>query len=146
MTEEMNGENLVLNLNDYDEDPGFEAIPPGTYDAVVALTEFKYSQSSGNPMIEWRFKITHPDYQNRMVFDHTVLNNEIGIGRLKKYLKRICPDIDMDNFNPKTFAEEGHAIGLPCKVKLKIEKYQGRDQNKVTDVQPAGDAGGFLDD
>lgn len=138
-------ENLVLDLNTVDESKtGFEALPAGVYNAVVDEAEFGYSNNSGNPMITWKFKVTDEPYNNRLLFYHTVLNTDIGLANLKKTLVRVCPEVDMGSFNPKTFCEEAIAVGLPCRVKIKIDMYKGEKKNKVQEVLAADAAGSFL--
>jgi len=140
-------ENMVLNLDDVSEDmPAFEALPPGIYDCIVENTEFTTS-SKGNPMITWVFKVVDPQYVGRLLFNHTVLNNETGLSRLKRVLVRVVPDADLSGFNPRAFCDEGIALGLPCRVKVRIRPYQGQRRNDVTDVlAPAQGEGAFLDE
>jgi len=141
-------DNMVLNLDDVDESaPDFEALPPGVYNCIVENTEFGPS-SKDNPMITWVFKVLDPQYENRLLFYHTTLHNNQGIRRLKRTLSRVCPDVDMTKFNPKTFCDEGQALGLPCRVKIRIRPYQGQKRNDVTDVLPPTEGGGgsFLDE
>lgn len=137
-------ENLVLDLTDVNENAGFEAIPAGTYDAIVDSVEFGDS-SAGNPMITWKFKLTEEPYGNRTVFYHTVLNTDLGKANLKKTLVRVCPDINLAEFNPGKFCNEGEPLGLPCKIKLKIQLYKGEKRNQVKEVLAGEAAGGFLD-
>lgn len=136
---------LVLNLDGVDEEmPGFEALPPGTYDCVVENTEFAPS-SKGNPMITWVFKVIDPQYDGRLLFYHTVLNSDAGLSRLKRTLIRVVPDINMGEFRPNAFCNEGQALGYPCRVKVSVKPYQGQKRNNVTDVLPPSEgAGSFL--
>ena len=128
-------DNMVLDLDNIDEEaPDFEAMPPGTYNCIVENTEFTHSQRSGNPMITWVFQVTDPDYQNRLLFYHTVLNSDQGKKRLKRAITRINPDIDLSQFNPTKFCEEGHVLGMPCQVKVRVRNYQGQQRNDVQDV------------
>ena len=140
-------DNLVINLEDTSEElPKFEAMPAGTYDAVIENCEWTISQSD-NPMLSWTFKVVDPQYPNRLLFYHTVLNKEAGLSRLKRLLIRVFPDgLDLSKFNAKKFAEAGEALGLPCRVKIRVRPYKGERRNDVTDVlPPSDDAGSFLD-
>lgn len=141
---------LVFDLSEVKEDVGFEVIPKGTYPAVVDELEFGDSQS-GNPMVSVKYKIVEGEYEGRVVFDYWVLQGkgaEFGLGKLKKFLTRIVPEIDLASFNPQTFAEEGTAIGRELQVVLKITtqkkgEYKGEKRNNVTDVL-APSAGSFI--
>jgi hypothetical protein len=140
-------ENLVLNLDDVNEDmPVFEALPPGVYNCIVENAEFSTS-SKGNPMITWVFKVVDPEYVGRLLFFHTVLNNETGLARLKRTLVRVVPDVSLRDFNPREFCDEGRALGFPCRVKVRIKPYQGQRRNDVVDVLAAAQSeGAFLDE
>lgn len=138
-------DNLVLDLTDVKESTGgFEALPAGVYEAVVDNVEFKTS-SNGNPMLSFQFSITEAPYTNRKVFTNMVLNNPTGVSILKKTLVRLLPDTDLSKFSPQKFADEGAAIGIPCRLKLKITTYNGKKQNNVSEVLAAAAGGSFLD-
>ena len=147
------GERMVLDLENVDDSgPTFEALPPATYPCIVENVEFTKSKA-GNPMLVWTFKVTDPQYDGRLLFNHHVLNNEIGKSRLKQSLVRILPEPPLKDFNPAKFAEEGTALGLPCRVKVKIRPYKNPEsgqterRNNVQDVlPPADEAGAFLDE
>lgn len=138
------GAGLVLDLGSVDENrPAFEAMPPGVYNAVVENVEFKES-STGNPMLSWQFTITDPEFNNRKVFNHTVLNKEAGLASLKRTLIRVLPDFPLGSFNPEQFADEGVAIGRECRVKLNVRPYNGEKRNNVTDVLAPETGSDFL--
>lgn len=139
-------DNLVLNLNDVDENKsGFEALPAGIYDAIIENTEYGISKNGGNPMITWQFRITTPEYINRMQFTHTVLNQDRGIVALKKIIVRCVPDVNMGTFSAKRFCNDGVALGFPCRLKLTIQPYNGEKRNRVTEVLAPASSTGFLD-
>lgn len=140
------GDSMVLNLDDVSEDgPTFEALSPGIYNCVVENTEYGPSQK-GNPMITWVFKVIDPQYEGRLLFNHTTLNNDVGISRLKRILARVVPDVNMSAFNPQEFCDNADAIGLPCRVKVRIRPYQGQKRNDVTDILPPSEGSDFMDE
>lgn len=135
-------DNMVLDLGSVSEEmPGFEAVPPGVYSAIVENTDFTISQNSGNPMISWQFRIIDAQFDNRLMFYHTVLNKESGLSRLKRLMLRVCPDYDLSQFKPKDFCDSGFALGRPCRVKVRIRPYQGKRVNDVTDILGPADDG-----
>lgn len=142
---------LVFNLTDVEEDKGFEVIPKGNYSAVVDELEFGESANSGNPMISAKFKITEGEFEGRVVFDYWVLQgkgSEFGLGKVKKFLSRVTPEVDLSTFNPETFTEEGIAIGRELVISLKITttkkgEYKGEKRNNVADIL-APSTGSFL--
>ena len=135
-------DNLVLDLGGVDESiPKFEAMPPGTYDAFVESVESVISKSSGNPMLTFQFRVTTPEYENRLLFYHVVLNNPAGLGRLKRLLIAVYPDVDFAQFRPKAFAESGEALGKACRVKVTVRPYNGEKRNNVNEVLAPAAAG-----
>lgn len=141
---------LVFNLNDVEEDKGFELIPKGNYPAVVDELEFTES-SSGNPMLKVVYKITEGEYEGRTLYDFWVLGGkgaEFGLAKLKKFLVRVCPEVDLSAFNPQTFADEGTAIGRELTIAVRIQtqkkgEYKGEKRNQVADIF-APSTGSFL--
>ena len=140
------GDNLVLDLDEVDENAGgFECMPKGDYECVVDDVDYGLSQSSGAPMITWKFKVVHEDYPNRVLFYHNVLNKPFGVALLKKTIIACGAQVDMAKFNPQEFADNGDAIGLPLLVKVGIQTYQGEKRNKVDNVKPSQEGGSFMD-
>lgn len=143
-------EGMVFDLTGVEEDKKFEIIPKGTYDAVVDELDFGESKS-GNPMITVKYSLTSPEYENRVIFDYWVLKgkgDEFGLAKLKKFLVRVCPDVDLTNFNAKTFSDTGVAIGRACQLTLGIQtqkqgEYKGEKRNTVKDLLAAS-SGSFL--
>lgn len=137
--------NLVLNLAEVDEKAGgFECMPKGDYEAIVDECDCGVSKA-GAPMITWKFKITEPEYAKRTLFFYNVLNQTFGVAALKKTLIALGVDVDWSSFNPQDFADNGDAIGLPIRVKVGIQKYEGEKRNTVKDVSASNEGGGFMD-
>lgn len=143
---------FVFDLTGVEENAGgFEVLPKGKYDAVVDELEFGESKA-GNPMITVKYAITTPEYENRIIFDYWVLGGgkaaEFGLAKLKKFLVRVCPDVDLSAFNPQSFADQGTAVGRLCTLSLGIQtqksgEYKGEKRNTVKDVE-AQAVGAFL--
>lgn len=133
-------DNLVLDLGGVSSDlPKFEVIPAGNYNCIIENTEYAPSKA-GNPMITWTLRVTDAPYSKRFLYYHTVLNSEAGLTRLKRLMVRLLPDVDLGTFRPARFCDEGHALGVALKAKVRIR--QGR--NSVTDVLAATEAGSYL--
>lgn len=141
---------LVFNLNEVEEDKGFEILPKGTYSAIVDELDFGDS-SKGSPMLSVKYKVTEGEFEGRVLFDYWVLAGkgaEFGLGKVKKFLSRVMPEVDLSSFNPATFAESGEAIGRELQVVVKIQtqksgEYKGEKRNQVSDML-APSAGSFL--
>ncbi len=150
---EIQDDSLVLDLGGVEEDqPEFELIPAGTYDAIIENAEYKKSKASGNPMISWTFRLSQPPYEGRLMFYHTVLNKDSGLRRLKRLLLRCVPEIEMGEFKPAQFCDEGIALNRPCRIKIRVATRKNRDTgrseptNQITDVLgPSEEATSYLD-
>jgi hypothetical protein len=136
-TMETFGDNIGnLDLSEVPEKQKYVALAPGVYDAVIDSVELGNSMRSGNPMLTWTFKVKLPDGRDRTLFYHTVLKDS-GLSRLKRIIVRLSPylnngPIDLSNFSP---AQAGlYFTGVPCRVRLRTQPYNGELRNSVSDV------------
>lgn len=135
---------LVFDLTGVEEDKTFEVIPKGTYDAIVDELDFGDSKA-GNPMVTVKYALTGGEYDKRVVFDYWVLSGkgaEFGQSKLKKFLVRVCPEVDLAHFNPKDFSDAGTAVGRELRLTLGIQtqksgEYKGEKRNTVKDILTA---------
>lgn len=135
------GGGLVFNLSDVEEDKGFEVLPKGDYAAIVDELTFGES-SKGNPMITVKYKVSEGEFEGRVLFDYWVLNGkgaEFGLAKLKKFLVRVMPEVDISSFNPTTFAENEGAVGRELTMSVRVKKetkgdYKGELRNNITDI------------
>lgn len=142
---------MVFNLTDVEEERKFEILPKGTYPAVVDSFEFGAS-SKGNPMITAVYSVTDPEFENRKIYDYMVLagdGKDFGLAKIKKFLIRVCPDMDITSFNPKTVSDEGTAVGRECRLVVGIQtqkqgEYKGEKRNTIKDILAPDNAGTFL--
>jgi hypothetical protein len=130
----------VIDLTEVQQ-PKFEILPPGVYDAVVDDVEFTHSQSSGNPMLTWTLRVSLDDGRERTLFYHTTLT-ETGLPRLKRAVEAIAPDADLSAFRPREAS--GLLAGRPCRIKIKNRMYDGQQRNNVNDILPPENSDGFM--
>ena len=142
----------TFDLSGVDEDRKFEVLPKGNYTAVVESMEFGPSKNN-NPMITAVYSLTDPEHENRKVYDYMVLGGdgaEFGKAKIKKFLIRVCPEVDVSHFNAKQFCESGTGVGRECRITLKIQtqkqgEYKGEKRNQVSDIlAPESAMGSFL--
>lgn len=133
-------EKFIFNLNEVDENAtdGFGLMPKGNYDFIVDNCEFQLSKKTQAPMLKWTFKVIDGEFENRLHWEYTVLNNNFGIRNLKKILIALNCGIDFSTFNPQEFAEVGTAIGenLTIQLDIKKDKVSGEDRNVAKDFKP----------
>jgi hypothetical protein len=88
------------------------------------------------------YSVTDPEYANRKLFDYWVLKgdgSEFGLAKLKKFLVRVCPEVELTTFNPQKFSDEATGVGRDCRLSVKIQTqkkgdYKGEKRNQVADV------------
>lgn len=141
---EQGGEGVgMIDFSGVDENAGgFEVLPRGIYDVIVDNVEYGISQRSGNPMWTWTFELDGGDFAGRKLFFHTVLTPE-QLGRTKKVLSRVAPEMLTVPIDPQVVADEGLLLGKRARCRVDIRKYEGEDRNNVRDVLPPNaEAGG----
>jgi len=150
---EQDAEGMVFNLSGVNDDVSFEVLPKGTYDAVIEELEYTLSQSSGAPMVHAVYSIVGGEFEGRKIHDYYLMTGkgaEFSLPRLKQLLTRVCPEVSLDNFNPKTFAESGVAINRMCQLKLVVQTqkkgdYKGEKRNGVREIMSSASvASSFL--
>lgn len=140
------GDDEILDLSDVDENAGFELVPAGVHDAIVADAEFGESQRSGKKMITWTFELTGSNEKvaGKTLKYYTVTETANGMARLKKMLVRIAPNLNMKTFRPGVTPQE--LIGNACRLKIQTRRYQGENRNDVKDVLPPAASKVFSED
>jgi len=131
----------AIDLSDVPDQLQYEVLPAGIYRATVDSVEFGYSQRSGNPMLTWTFKLHLADGRERTQFYHTVLTDQ-GLPRLKRTIMRLAPFAN-EEVNLRAFQPEDAGVlftGTPCRVRLRIQNYEGQQRNSISDVLPPDEA------
>ena len=89
----------------------------------------------GNKMLKVAFKILGPEYQNRLIFEYFVLNNQVALSRLKQW--RIAPGADgNDPLNGESIADQ---MQVPFTATVKIKKSENSDfpdSNTIANFRP----------
>ncbi len=100
----------------------FGAFPEGIYEAQADTWEQGESKQ-GNKMLKVAFKILGPEYQNRLIFEYFVLNNQVALSRLKQW--RIATGADgNDPLNGESIADQ---MQVPFTATVKIKKSENSD-------------------
>ena len=66
----------------------FERVPDGRYQTTVENVELGTTKTTGNPMLNWKLRISGPKYANRILWKNTVITDN-SLGRVKSEL-RMC--------------------------------------------------------
>jgi len=113
-----------------------EAIPKGTYPATVFDMSADTSKN-GNPIVRWEFKIDddHPVAGNR----HAWLINSMqpqALWALKRTL--VALGANPGDLDSKVDITPEDYLGLPCRLVIGHEMYEGVIRSRVVRVLPAG--------
>lgn len=132
----------VINFDNIDENAGFEPLPIGKYACHISTMEMRTSKN-GNPMLSITFVVAavHDEYKNRKLFTHFVLNNDISLGRLKKFLIDIFPDISLANVDLQELCSSGIGLGRACDLQVSQRPYDGKITNDVKSISAPSDMG-----
>jgi hypothetical protein len=121
-------ESVEAQGNDYD------VVPEGKYE-VQADTWEQSESKQGNKMLKVVFKILGPEYQNRLIFEYFVLNNQVALSRLKQW--RIATGADgNDPLNGETIADQ---MQVPFSATVKVSKSTDDaygDSNTISNFRP----------
>jgi hypothetical protein len=144
---------LNLNLSKAKES-SFDAIPSGTYDAVVFEADMRQTKGGegaklpeGTDMLNLQFKITDGEYENRRFFRSYPIapdgyeKKDVMDGILFGVLKAIGAMEEPGKLN----IDLDELAGLPCRIVLGQKDYKGEMQNEVKRVKPAGSDTEFSD-
>lgn len=142
--EEDDMDSMVLDLTEVKEE-AMEPIPAGWVDCIIEEVEAKRAESSGAPMLAWKFKVLDVEGQEeikgRRLFWNTVLNHNFGLVNAKKASLICDPTADLSGVRPADFSDL--CVGKHISVKTSVKLYQGRRRNEVRDIRPISE-GGFL--
>ena len=117
----------------------FDAFPEGIYEAQADTWEQRDS-AQGNKMLKVALKILGPEYQNRLIFEYFVLNNQVALSRLKQW--RIATGADgNDPLNGESIADQ---MQVPFTATVKIKKSATKsadgvlfpDSNTISNFRP----------
>ncbi len=141
----------VIDLSGVNEDEDFPILPAGIYPAVINNVQFRKSRETDRPMWGWEFDVTDESGdrpQRRKVWFYFMLDDADRRPQLKRFLKRVAPDIDLRAVNVYTTPDE--LGGRPCQIKVTVDtdRRNGGQRNNVRDILPpateSDDDGGEL--
>lgn len=126
---------INADLSQVDEQD-FSPVPPGEYEVTVVDSEVKSSKND-NPYLNLEFEVFGPSHQGRKLWERFMLQNEIGLQRLKT-LARVA-----GHPNPNYIGDSEELHGLMLTVRVKIEEQEGYDpKNKITSFKARSNGGG----
>ena len=132
-----------LNLTD----TSFEVLPEGTYEATIETVELKQAQHSEYPYLNWQFTLVDPEHVGRKLWMTTSLNPKAAwkLGQTFEALGVIEPtanaeggvqDVEIEVDDDSKLLTEPDVIGETCMIAVSLDKYQGRDVNRVDAIVP----------
>lgn len=113
---------------------GGRSCPDGTYPAVIDEVEEKESQSSGQPMLVVKWKITEGKNKGTMLWDNLSLQPQ-ALWRLKGLLEALGEDVPDSSME----VDIGDLEGKEAMITVTNEKFEGKDRPRVTDYSSIED-------
>jgi hypothetical protein len=128
----------VINLEDAPDAPEREVLPAGLYNGYVDTVE--YGRGGKGPMLTWLLRVYRLDDGEEVPLYFWTSFSEGAIGRSKKTLKRLAPDLDFRSFNPHQAQDIFGGMNVRVRVRVRNNPpdhdYPG-PQNQVRDIEPA---------
>lgn len=108
---------------------GFDAIPAGEYDVCIIESGFEDTKSGTGKMLKLTLQVLSGPYQNRKLWDrlNLVNPNEQAVQIAKGTLSAICRAVGVMTPN-----DSSELHNKPMRIKVKVESYNGNDQNRIT--------------
>ncbi len=114
---------------------GFDAVPPGRYPAAVYEVEQKFGKESGQPYLNWTFRVTDGDFEGRRIWYMTSLKPE-ALWNFKRTAIALGEDEAL--LEGEYEIELGDFQGKECVIQVANETYKGETRSKVTRVLADG--------
>jgi hypothetical protein len=105
-----------------------EPMPAGDYTLAAALFD-KTTSSKGNPMVKIEFNVVGPSYAGRKVWEYFVLNQQVGLARLKEFVGATGQDASQSLNTDMVRA----SMGKQFTAAIKVEPANGQygESNKI---------------
>lgn len=141
----------TMNISFADvESGGFEPIPEGTYDAIIDKVEVRESKSSDHNYLNFEMVIQDEDYEGRRMWMINSFSPK-ALFRMKDTLEALGQDVEDVEFEWDDDVEvttsggplliQPDLDGLPCRVVVTTEVYEGKERNRVNEIRPASGSG-----
>jgi len=127
---------IHVDFTDVPDQGNFEPLEEGTYPASVFDAVVKESKTSGQPYINWEFKILAGQYEGRRQWYMTSLQ-PAALWKLKQMLTRL--GISTEKLSSTFDLDLASMLGKKCRIVIDHEQYQGQLRDRVVDVLPETD-------
>tara|TARA_R100000541_G_scaffold46737_1_gene53880 strand:- start:32 stop:496 length:465 start_codon:yes stop_codon:yes gene_type:complete len=128
-----------INLDDIEASEGYEALPAGTYPAMIADADVKDTKRGDGQYINVQFNITGATHSGRSVFANFNIRNpvqkaeEIGMQQLKQLTSAIGLKGEL--------LDTQQLVGGSCEIAVVVKKsYEYGESNEVKRFLLASDA------
>jgi len=130
---------VTVDFSDVQE---FEAVDKGEYDAIVEKVEMRPAEDTGKEFdyLNWEFTCTEGgDLKNRKFWLVTSFSPK-ALFRMKEVFENLglpSDEVEIDYDEDTMQVLDPELAGLPCRVVISQETYEGRVQNRVDAVLSA---------
>lgn len=115
----------------------YKEVPHGTYEVSIDKMELTESKSH-KPMVSIWFKILAGEFKNSRLFFNQVIEQGLQISIVKKFLKSLDTDLEIDFESYSQFAQllmdVNEAIDGKLEYEVKYEDNKGFAKYTITDV------------
>ena len=130
-----------FNANNVDPNVGFDAIPEGTYNAIIIESENKATKRGDGSYLELKFQILDGEYAGRPLWTRLNLDNpnDQAVKLAQAELSAICHAVKI--MTPKD-SQELHNLPLQIEVKCKKREDNGEMTNEIKGYHPKNSVAG----
>ena len=120
---------INFDATDVNPNEGFDAIPIGDYEVIMIKDEKQESKAQpGNSYVNCTYRIVAGPYTGRLLFDKLYLEYKPATASIaRSRLASICCATGRMKIENALL----EIYNIPIIAKVTIEKYDGKDQNKV---------------
>ena len=126
-----------FNANNVDPNVGFDAVPEGTYNAIITDSENKPTKKGNGSFLEIKFQILDGKFAGRNVWTRLNLQNpnDQAVKMAQGELSAICRAVNV--MVPKD-SQELHDLPLQIEVKCTKRNDNGEISNEIKGYKPKG--------
>lgn len=117
---------------------GFDAIPPGKYQAVIIESEQKETSKKNGHYLNLTFEIIEGEFEKRKVWARLNLDNpsDVAVGIARAELSAICRAVGHQG--KLVDSTQLHDLPLTIRVIKKKDQQTGEDRNEIKGYEPTG--------
>ncbi len=124
--------------NDVPPSTGFNALPPGKYQAVIVESEQKETKKGDGHYLNITFEIIEGEFEKRKVWARLNLDNpsDVAVGIARAELSAICRAVGHQG--KLLDSTQLHDLPLVIRLIKKKDQASGEERNEIKGYEPTG--------